>query len=173
MNAQRDDQVTKVGDLMKGIHVAMVTSTAAGGALVSRPLSVQDVEFDGSLWFFVDQEAELLQQIVQNPRVNVALEGNGSWVSLSGQARRVDDPAKAQELWNPIAAAWFKAEGSEDTERKDPGPGDLGAVLVEVDGDTAEYWETPGKIATTVSLIKSQITGGGVEAGTNEVVDLP
>ncbi|WP_199539295.1 pyridoxamine 5'-phosphate oxidase family protein [Desertihabitans brevis] len=165
--------VEKVAELMRGIRIAMVTSVDAGGRLVSRPLSVQEVEFDGDLWFFVDREADLLTQIQANPQVNVALQGEGAWVSVAGAAAPVDDPARADELWNDVVAAWFAAEGSASTDEKQPGPADLGAVLVKVDGDTAEYWEGGGRVRTVVSLLKARLTGSDAPQGENEVVDLP
>ncbi|MVA75325.1 pyridoxamine 5'-phosphate oxidase [Auraticoccus sp. F435] len=173
MSADAEGSVQKVAELMKDARIAMVTSVAADGRLVSRPLSVQQVEFDGDLWFFVDREAELLQQVLTQPQVNVALQSKDSWVSVSGTASLVEDPARARELWNPVAAAWFDAEGSTDTDADDPGPAELGAVLVKVDGSTAEYWESAGRLATAVSLLKAQVTRGDVEATRNETVELP
>ncbi|SDD58143.1 pyridoxamine 5'-phosphate oxidase family protein [Auraticoccus monumenti] len=168
------DQLKKVVDIISGSRFAMVTSRTADGHLVSRPLSLQETEFDGDLWFFVDRQADLLVQITMDPRVNVSVTGDGSWVSVAGRAEVVQDEAKAQELWNPYVAAWFAAEGSTDADAKDAGPAELGAVLVKVDGDTAEYWQSSGKVATAVSLVKARLTGGGATVtGENEVVELP
>lgn len=169
------DQLKKVIDIIRGARFAMVTSKTSDGHLVSRPLSLQETEFDGDLWFFVDRQADLLVQITLDPLVNVAITGDGSWVSVSGRAEVVQDEAKAQELWNPLVASWFAAEGSTDADPKDGGPADLGALLVKVDGDTAEYWQSSGKIATAVSLVKARLTGGGAATATgeNEVVELP
>ena len=168
------DQLKKVIGIIRGARFAMVTSKTSDGHLVSRPLSLQETEFDGDLWFFVDRQADLLVQITLDPLVNVAITGDGSWVSVSGRAEVVQDEAKAKELWNPLVASWFAAEGSADADPKDASPADLGALLVKVDGDTAEYWQSSGKIATAVSLVKARLTGGGATAtGENEVVELP
>ncbi len=172
MTHSEQGSVEKVAELVADVRIAMVTSVAADGRLVARPLSVQDTEFDGDLWFFVDRAADLLDQIRVQPAVNVALVGKGSWVSVAGTASVVEDPARAAALWNPVTAAWFNAEGSVDAEGGDPGPAELGAVLVKVDGDTAEYWDSPGKVATVLSLVRAQ-AGRASTRTENEVVDLP
>lgn len=173
MSENVEGPVQKVAELIDGIRFAMVTSRTTSGALVSRPLTVQQTDFDGDLWFFVDAQADLLDQIRAEPRVNAALTGDGTWVSLSGVARVVEDPARAEELWSPMTAAWFSGEGSSDSDAKDPGPAELGAVLVTIDGDTAEYWEGSGKVATAVSLVKARLTGSDIDVGSNDTVELP
>jgi general stress protein 26 len=85
-----------------------------------------------------------------------------TWISISGTARVVDDSAKAKELWNPLVEAWLPQ-----------GPTDASVVLIQIDGDTAEYWDTPGgRIATAVSFAKPKLTGKRYEGGENERVDL-
>ena len=46
-------------------------------------------------------------------------------------------------------------------------------VLVEIDADTAEYWDAPGgsTVVQLVNLVKAKVTGSRVE-GDNETVDL-
>ena len=93
---------------------------------------------------------------------SVTLSSNDTWISLSGQAQIVDDEAKAKELWNGWVQAWLPQ-----------GPSDPSVVLIKVEGDTAEYWDTPGgRIASVLSFAKAKVTGKRYEGGENEVVDL-
>ena len=46
-----EENLKKLGELIKGIKIAMLTSEDADGVLRSRPMATQDVEFDGTLWF--------------------------------------------------------------------------------------------------------------------------
>ncbi len=83
-------------------------------------------------------------------------------VSLTGHARVVDDPARKRELWNSAVAAWFPQ-----------GPDDGSVVLLKVEGDSAEYWDSPGgRLATVISYAKAKVTGQRIDAGENESVDL-
>ena len=159
--SSRDEAVAKVAGLVKGIRVAMLTSTDAQGRLVSRPMATQDVDFDGDVWFITECSAEHTRNLQADPRVNVAYSSSSSWVSIAGTARVVDDPARLREYWNAFTDAWLEG-----------GPDNPNNVLVHVEADTAEYWDSPGsKVTQVVNLVKAKVTGERFE-GDNEVVDL-
>ena len=153
---------TKVAELMKDIRIAMLTTVDETGRPTSRPMATQEVEFDGDLWFFAARDSRKVAQVRANPVVNVSLTSADTWVSLTGRAEVVSDPAKAKELWNSAVEAWFPT-----------GPEDPNIVLLKVDGDSAEYWDTPGgRIATVLSFAKAKITGEPYDGGENETVSL-
>ncbi len=151
----------KVTELIRDTRVAMLTHTDLDGRLVSHPMATQDVDFDGTIYFITERDTPKVRALQANPAVNVAYSGSGSWVSVSGTARVVDDVAKLQELWDTFTDAWLEG-----------GPENPNNVLIEVAGDTAEYWDSPGgRVTQLVNLVKSAVTGKRVE-GDNEVVDL-
>ena len=159
--SSRDEAVAKVAGLVKGIRVAMLTATDAQGRLVSRPMATQDVDFDGDIWFITERSAEHTRNLQANPQVNVAYAGDSSWVSVAGTAKVVDDPARLEEYWNMFTDAWLEG-----------GPDNPENVLVHVESETAEYWDTPGsKVTQVVNLVKAKVTGERFE-GDNRVVDL-
>ena len=151
----------KVAELLKGEKFGFLTTTTPEGKLTSRPMALQEVEFDGDLWFFAERSADWLTHIAASPQVNVGMGSGGTWVSLTGSAAVVDDVAKKKELWNSGVEAWLPQ-----------GPEDASVVLVKVDGDTAEYWNSPGNtLATAFSFVKAKATGQRIDSE-NEVVDL-
>ena len=103
------EQREKVKELVKDARIGMLTTMTADGQHVSRPMAVQDVEFDGDLWFFAYADSDLVAQIGAHPQVNVSFSDDKqhAWISVSGTAVQVDDRAKAEELWNPMLKAWF------------------------------------------------------------------
>ena len=148
-NGSRDEQVAKLARLIDGIKVCMFTTSDGEGRLISRPMAVQEVEFDGDLWFFTKAGGRKAGQIAREPRVNVSLSSRSSWVSIAGEAEIVTDLVKAKELWNAGIEAWFP-DGPEDPE----------IVLVKVHADGAEYWDTPGAaVVSVLSFVKAKITG--------------
>jgi len=159
---ERRDTLKK---LVKDARIGMLTTMTADGRHVSRPMALQDVEFDGDLWFFAYSTSDLIQQIAENPQVNVAFSDDKqhAWVSLSGAAARVDDRAKAEELWNPLLKAWFP-DGLETPE----------LTLVKVHAESAEYWEAAhsSKVVTLLGYAKAAVTGKTPDAGENETVRL-
>jgi general stress protein 26 len=147
---------------MKGERFGFLTTTAPDGTLTSRPMTLQEVEFDGDLWFFAERGSHPVQHIQTSPQVNVGVGSGGSWVSLTGQAVVVQDAAKKRELWNSAVEAWFPQ-----------GPDADDVVLIKVEGSSAEYWDSPGgRLATVLSFAKAKITGERIEGGENEKVDL-
>jgi general stress protein 26 len=157
-----DDQTRKVAELIKGERFAFLTTTAPDGTLTSRPMALQEVEFDGDLWFFAERNSRKMSHLLAHPQVNVATGSGGSWVSLTGQAAVVYDAAKKRELWNSAVEAWFPE-----------GPDDGNVVLLKVEGTSAEYWDSPGgRLATLISFAKAKVTGQRIDAGENETVDL-
>lgn len=157
-----DEQgVSKVVDLMRSTRIAMLTTTDGQGRLTSRPMATQDVEFDGDVWFITERSANFVSHLSTSPQVNVAYASGSSWVSLAGTAHVVEDDAKLADLWNTFTDAWMEG-GPENPEN----------VLIRVDADTAEYWDSPGsKVTQVANLVKTRVTGDRYEAD-NEVVDL-
>jgi general stress protein 26 len=157
-----DDQTRKVAELIKGERFGFLTTTTPDGTLTSRPMTLQEVEFDGDLWFFAERDSNPVRHIAASPQVNVGVGSGGTWVSLTGRAVVVADTAKKHELWNSAVGAWFPQ-----------GPDDDSVVLLKVEADSAEYWDSPGgRLATVFSFVKAKVTGERIDAGENEKVDL-
>jgi general stress protein 26 len=156
-----DEQQDKVRSLIKDTKIAMLTSVAPDGRLVSKPMATQDVEFDGDVYFIAERSSEKVANITANPRVNVAYSSSSSWVSLAGHASVVDDQAKLRELWDTFTDAWMEG-----------GPENPNNILIKVDADSAEYWDSPGsKVTQLANLVKAKVTGKRFE-GDNDKVDL-
>ena len=48
------DGVQKVAELIKDVKMAMLVTIDEDGRPRSRPMQTQDVDFDGTVWFFTD-----------------------------------------------------------------------------------------------------------------------
>jgi len=157
------DHVKKVSELISDERQAMFTTTGPDGTLVSRPMAVQATEFGGDLWFFAERSSRKVQHLTTHPQVNVTFASSDSWVSLTGRASVVADDAKKRELWNAVVEAWFP-----------DGQDDPSIALLRVEGESAEYWDTPGgRVASALSFAKAKVTGKPYSGGENEKVDLP
>ncbi len=152
----RTESIEKLKELIEDIDFCMLT-TIEGDRLKSRPMSTQQFEFDGDLWFFSSENTHKVDDIKNDPRVNVAYSqpGEDRYVSVSGRAEVVRDRAKIEELWSPVLKAWFP-EGLDDPS----------LCLLKVAVDEAEYWDTPsGKIVQLVGFVKALATGQEMEVG--------
>ena len=145
--------ISKVGELIKDIKMAMLTTEAEDGWLHSRPMTTQQTEFDGTLWFFTGLSSGKVNELEwnRNPEVNLsyAQPSDSRYVSVSGNGEIVHDRAKMEELCNDIYKAWF-AQGLEDPA--------LCLLKVEVSG--AEYWEaSSGKMVQIFGYLQALATG--------------
>jgi general stress protein 26 len=155
------DDTRTVAELLKRERFGFLTTITVDRRLTSRPMTLQEAEFDGDLWFFAERDSNPVRHIAASPEVNLGAGSGGSWVSLTGDAEVVEDAARKRELWNSAVEAWFPQ-----------GPDDDSVVLIKVHADSAEYWDSPGRLATLLSFAKAKVTGERIEAGENEKVEL-
>ena len=161
--AGRDESVKKIGELIKDIEFAMLTTVEEDGTLRSRPMATQQVEFDGDLWFFTKANSPKVDEVEREHEVNVsyASPDDQRYVSVSGRAQLVRDPEKIKELWNPAYKAWFP-EGLDDPE----------LALLKINVKQAEYWESSSSaVVHLFGLAKAAVTGQEYHPGENEKIN--
>ena len=163
MQDNREESIEKLKNLIKDIDFGMLT-TMDGGKLRSRPMSTQQAEFDGDLWFFTSDKTHKVDEIETDNRVNVAYSkpDDNVYVSVSGTAQLVKDREKIEELWNPILKAWFP-DGLDDPH----------LALLKVSVEEAEYWDSPNsKLVQMYGFVKALVTGQPARGGENEKISL-
>ncbi|MGF6832262.1 general stress protein 26 [Paenarthrobacter sp. TE4293] len=154
--------ISKVVDIINDSRIGMLTTINEEGALVSRPLAVQDVKDDGDLWFFTGLGTSQVAHVRHDPRVNVSFGKKTEWVSVAGTAEVVTDRQKIRDMWNQVVEAWYP-----------DGPETPDVCLLRVDSDSAEYWSSPGGTAATVlQWVKSKVTHSRFSVGESGTVDL-
>jgi general stress protein 26 len=152
--------IEKIRELIKDIRFAMLTTVDEDGSLRSRPMATQKAELDGDLWFFTSAGSSKVDEVQHDQRVNLsyAAPDDNTYVSLSGTAVLVRDPAKMKELWNPALKAWFP-KGLEDPE----------IALLRVRVEKGEYWDSPSsKMVQLAGFVKAIATGERYKAGKGE-----
>jgi len=143
----------KLWELIKDIRFAMFTTRHDNGHLHARPMTTQNqaIDVDESLWFLMSRRAGPLDDLAAEAEVNVgyADPGQDRYVSVSGRARVVHNPAKVRALWSKLNEAWFPG-----------GVDDPDLALVEVKISHAHYWDVKeSKLVQLYALAKAAITG--------------
>jgi len=162
--ADHDSEIKKLGELMKGIKFAMLTTVEEDGSLHSRPMTTQEVEFDGDLWFFTRVSSPKVWESQQHRQVSVTFEdpGKSKFISASGVAQLIRDREKMKELWSPVLKIFF-TEGLEDP--------DLGLIKVSV--ERAEYWDSaPTSVGRAFNLARAYLTKDPSKLGDHGKVEL-
>ena len=155
----------RLGELLKGIDIAMLTTLGDAGYPVSRPLSTQDTSYDGEvIWFFTEGDSPKVGEIRRHPKVNLgyASKDKNVYVSIAGDARVLRDQAKIDELWSDALKAFFPK-----------GKDDPNLVLLEVRVRTVEYWEGPSSlIGKLLTFVVARATGRQEVMGENRILDM-
>lgn len=153
------DEQAKVYAKLKKLRIGMLTTQGQDGLLESRPMTLLDVDGDGSMWFMTSAFTALEETIRRDGQVNVSFvdTGDSFYLSTSAHAVFVEDREKVEALWTPMAAAWFPE-----------GPGDPSLRLLRVDAEKVDYWfSRSGRIVQMLAIAKAAArhTPPGPEAG--------
>jgi general stress protein 26 len=146
-----ENDIPHLHKLVKGIKFAMMVTRDQSGSFHSRPMTLQESEFDGDFWFFASRTRGPAPDVVRDANVNLsfAKPESSEYVSVSGHAELSQDRAKIEELWSPMYKTWFE-KGIEDPD----------LTLIRVRVESADYWESPSsKVLQLVAFARAMVTG--------------
>ncbi|MEM6638836.1 MAG: pyridoxamine 5'-phosphate oxidase family protein [Pseudomonadota bacterium] len=108
-----------------------VLITGAGGAPQSRPMEVAAVDDDASVWFLVDTQTSVAEQLRGDSAVNLTfMDGQRRFLCITGDARTTSSIDAKKRLWKPTFAVWTDKE-----------PSDEKLIALQVRPTEAEYWD--------------------------------
>jgi general stress protein 26 len=144
---------------IKNIHIAMLTTHTAEGELCSRPMAIQEMQPDGSLWILTNLDGNSIEQIKKHPNVGLSFSdnGNSTYVSVSATAKGIpakDQPEMLNKLWSDWMNAWFPN-----------GKDDPNIAMIRMQPVRAEYWDQPGgKLVALFNQARALVTGDHTKA---------
>lgn len=143
----------RLWELIKDTRFGMLVHRHDDGLLNSHPLTTQNKSVDeqATLYFFIPKDGEIAQHLLQDNVVNVSYANTDkdSYVSIAGHASMLDDQAKKEALFTPMAKAWFP---------NGPTDPNLGLLCVQI--ANAEYWDVDdSKMVQIYKMMKSAVTG--------------
>jgi general stress protein 26 len=150
-NLQGGDAVKKLQALIKDESICHFVSNLGKTPLSSRPMYTAKVDAGGNIWFFSPKSSEKNTDISMSNEVQLFYSNpsDAEFLSIYGHAFIVTDRKKADELWTPIARAWFK-DGVDDPE----------LTLIKVAPVEAYYWDTRNnKVVSMLKILASVVTG--------------
>jgi general stress protein 26 len=161
---EREEQVKKVADLIRGIKFAMLTTVAKDGSLRSRPMTTQDEDFDGDLRFFTRADATPFLESVDHPSVNVSFSNPdaNAFVSASGTATVERDQETLKRYWKPAYKVFFP-QGLDDPE----------LVMLKIEVSEVEYWDSPhSKLTRAFNFARAYVPKDPSKLGTHVTVGM-
>jgi general stress protein 26 len=159
------EQINTIAAKIKDVRFGMFTTLDDENVLTSRPLTMQQIDNEGNMWFFTSDEAPFTIDLQQHPNVNVSFSDpdHNLYLSVTGRAYLLKDRAKARELWNPLIRSWFPG-----------GLDDPHLALVRVKIESAEYWDaSASKMKQLFHFAKAAMTGRAtVDIGAHHTICL-
>lgn len=156
-NLDHRDAVKKMKELVEHTSICLFTTHFSKTPLQTRPMATQEVDDEGNLWFFSDEESNKNFQIAEDSRVQLFYSNpsKSEFMSVYGHAMIIEDRNKIEALWNPMAKAWFKG-----------GKDDPSLSLILVIPDEAYYWDTKNsKMVSMVKILSSVVSGKTMDDG--------
>lgn len=154
-NLQHKEAIEKIKELVEAANFCLFATQLTQAPISVRPMGTSKVDDDGSLWFFSKKDSDKNEHIQEDDQVQLLYSNNSSseYLSLFGHAEIVRDRNKIEELWTPLAKAWFK-EGIDDPS----------ITLLKVTPQEGHYWDTKsGKVVSLIQIAVSAVTGKSID----------
>ena len=108
--------IDKIREVVKKAQSCFFCTTpATGGRASARPMSVQQVDDGGNLWFLSADDSHKNRELSLDSSVTLYFQGSphSDFLQLAGTATISRDRAKIEELWKFVIKTWF-TEGIDD-----------------------------------------------------------
>ena len=110
------DAVERIRDLVEKAETCFFcTAVSFGDSGATRPMSVQEVDEEGHLWFLSASDSHKNREIAQEPAVRLFFQGSehAGFLTLTGSASVSKDRQRIKNLWKPVLKVWF-TDGEDD-----------------------------------------------------------
>lgn len=150
-NLSHKKAIEKLKELSESARICMFCTNLTELPMNSRPMSLQECDQEGNLWFISSAESNKNFEIEEENKVQLFFmnNGNAEYLSIYGKAFIYKDKNTIEEKWSSLANAWFE-EGKEDPN----------VTIIRVTPEETYYWDTKaGKFITMLSFIGAAVTG--------------
>ena len=144
------EAIEKMRELAKHANICFFVTQLDKQPLSSRPMATQEVDDDGAFWFFSGKESQKNWDIQDDAVVQLFYSNPSKYefMTIHGRAVVSRDRNRIEELWTPVAKAWFK-----------DGKDDPSLTLIKVIPDEAYYCDTRNnKMVSFLKIMASMVT---------------
>jgi general stress protein 26 len=157
LNYIGQEGIDKLKELAEGIDFCMFCSGLSLRPINATPMSVQEVDDNGDIWFLGSKSSDKYTDILQDGNVQLFFSKNSDFTYLSvyGTGSFSEDQARIDKYWNKMVEGWFE-KGREDPD----------IVLIKIMPHDIRYWETKdNKIVSLAKVLWTSVTGDKTDAG--------
>jgi general stress protein 26 len=157
-NLNNLDAINKLKELVDKIDIGMLCTRVAENVYPHAiPMSRQEVDEEGHIWFLFSAESETYQNLQTNNKVSLlyADVSNYNFLSINGSAEVSRDNSRIDKYWNKMIEAWFE-KGREDPAIR----------ILKVIPSEAHYWDNKSnKLITFLKVAASAVSGQKLDIG--------
>ncbi len=151
--------------LVQAHDSAILTTRGEDGHYHSRPMSVMRQVRGEEIWLATSDSTHKVRDLARDPQCALTFfagDHGSSYLSISGRAELVRDPALAREMWTPTWRAWFPE-----------GPDEPDLLLIRIVVEHAEYVRPEGgAVKVLYTMLHNAVTGRREEPADKKTVDL-
>ncbi len=153
----KEETIKKLKELAENIDICMFCTQLEQLPISARPMSANQVDDDGNIWFISNAKSNKNFEISQDDKVQLFFSkiSDSQYLSVFGNATIYTDRNTIEDHWTPIAKAWFK-EGKDDPD----------VSVIRVAPTYAYYWDTTdGKAIAFLKWATAAVTGAKIDDG--------
>ena len=149
---QSKEAIEKIKELAtKADTCLFCTNIKTDQPFSTRPMSVQEVDDEGNLWFLSDKESNKNMELQEDDNVQLLFSSSShaGFLNVYGKATITSDRKKIEELWKPLIKTWF--QGGKD---------DPNVSVIKITPEEGYYWDTKhGKMVAFFKMLASVVAG--------------
>ncbi|MGP4712603.1 MULTISPECIES: pyridoxamine 5'-phosphate oxidase family protein [unclassified Psychrobacter] len=156
----KQQQMDTIQAMVNDIKFTMMTTRTHEDHLHSCPMNTTETSIGAKeIWFIGHKPSETVDNINNNPQVNLAYvsQDDKNYLSITGKAELVEDREKLEELWSVTYNAYFE-KGIDDPE----------VQLIKVVPHGAEFWANGNAIASAAKMAVAAATDTAIEKSLGE-----
>ena len=146
------DDLSRLHEILESFEDAVLMTKRTDGTdhLHGRPMRVQAVEADHSVWFFTSVDSSMVHESMFDTEAYVVGQEKGRYAVVRGIVSATKDRARIDKYWNKHVEAWFPE-----------GKSDPNLCLVKFTPREGEWWDNAGTrgVKYVVEATKAVLTG--------------
>lgn len=164
-NLKQQEAIEKLRNLVDSIDIGMVCTFEAGSDYPHAvPMSRQEVDDDGAIWFLFSSESETHHHLQQHNKLSLLYSdvGNYEFLTINGTGQISQDKARIDKYWNKMVEAWFE-QGKDDPRIR----------VLKVTPIEGNYWDNKAnKFVTFLKMAASAVSGKQMDIGRTGELEL-
>jgi len=156
-NLAGKEAIEKVKEMAGEIKSCLFCTNIGDGRFDTRPMSTQDVDDEGNIWFLSDKNSDKNRDIQSDANVQLLYtnSSNYNFMSVYGAAEAFYDREKIEQLWEPVAKAWM--QGGKD---------DPNLSVIKVTPKGGYYWDNKhNKLVALAKIAAALVSGKTMDDG--------